>query len=104
MCCRHGSAPTPANQVPRNNDRARPTLTERSEPLALGAGSCPPPRVAARAVATRSGEASPKRVWAASALDVVRNLSTEVILLKSDNEEEVERVLPRTMTELTEAA
>lgn len=44
------------------------------------------------------------RVWAASALDVVRNLSTEVILLKSDNEEEVERVLPRTMTELTEAA
>lgn len=50
------------------------------------------------AIVSRSEE------WSAQSLDVVRSLSSDVILLKTGEDEEVERILPFKMTELSEAA
>jgi hypothetical protein len=42
--------------------------------------------------------------WPQKAIDIVRDLSRDVILLESDHEEQIERILPHKMNELTEAA
>lgn len=42
--------------------------------------------------------------WPPEALDVVSSFATDVILVASDSEEHIKRVLPVKMTALTEAA
>jgi len=42
--------------------------------------------------------------WSSKQVDVIRSLSREVILLDSDHEDQLDLILPRRMTELTEAA
>jgi hypothetical protein len=42
--------------------------------------------------------------WSPKALELVRTLSTDVILLETDREERIEIILPLKMTELSEAA
>lgn len=42
--------------------------------------------------------------WSSKHLDVVRSLSSDVILLATDHEERIEQLLPPKMTELTDAA
>jgi hypothetical protein len=42
--------------------------------------------------------------WSQSAVELARSLSSDVIALESDREESVERILPKKMQELTDAA
>lgn len=47
---------------------------------------------------------SKAELWSDPAIELVRNLSADTIMLNSDNEERIETVLPGMMTVLTEAA
>jgi hypothetical protein len=47
---------------------------------------------------------SKAELWQPKTIDVVRQFSTDIIVLKTDEEEEIERMLPHKMNMLTEAA